>query len=187
MKCCPTWMLWTRSKCSIKLALEDSTQDPVKTISLRRPNKMPRWGRQCSMGTSWPSWGRAMLARTLATLLRQAATANTRTRQWLVTEMLAVVSQPMPAELEIRELELQIPQLLTTKLTCSTWWIREKLLTGTTALGTPSSKWWWQRNFSTLRKITKTTFRRFPKPSLRQNCANKGKLEVLPILWMTCL
>jgi len=62
-----------------------------------------------------------MLARTLATLLRQAATANTRTRQWLVTEMLAVVSQPMPAELEIRELELQIPQLLTTKLTCSTW------------------------------------------------------------------
>ena len=186
-------MLWTRSKCSIKPALEDSTQVAVKTTSWHRPNKTPRWGKQCSMGTSWPSWGRAMLARAMlarartATLLRLAATPNTRTRQWPVIEMLAVVSQPMPAELEIRELELQIPQLLTTKLTCSTLWIREKLLTRTTALGTPSSKWWWQRNFSTLLKITKTTFRRFPKRSLRQNCANKGKLEGRAILWITCL
>ena len=179
-------MLWTRSKCSIKPALEDSTQAVVKTTSWPRPNKTLRWDKQCSMGTSWPSWGRVMLAR-MATLLRLAATANTRTRQWPVIEMLAVVSQPMPAELEIRELELQIPRLLTTKLTCSTLWIREKLLTRTTALGTPSSKWWWQHNFSTLRKITKTTFRRFPKPSLRQNCANKGKPEVRAILWMTCL
>lgn len=187
MKCSPTWMLWIRSKCSIKLALEDSTQDLVKiTISLRRPNKMHRWGRQCSMEISWQSWGRAMLAR-MATLPRQAVMANTKTRLWQVTEMLVAVSQPMPVELEIRELELQIPQLLTTKLTYSTWWIREKLLMRTTALGTPSSKWWWLRNFSTLRRITKTTSRQFPKPSLRQNCANKGRLEVLAILWMTCL
>ena len=177
-------MLWTKSKSSIKPELEGSTLETRILTSLLRPNRTRRCDKLCSMATSWRSWDKVTLART-ATRLRLEVMPTMRIRPWSVTEMLAAVSQPMPVELETRELELQIQRLLTTRLIFSTLWTRGKLPMQPIVI--PSSKWWWRPNFSTLSKIIQTIFPQFPRQLLRPNFANKGKLEEQAILWMTCL
>lgn len=129
------------------------------------------------MATSWLSFVKATLA-------SRATKISTKTKQWRVTETLAAVSQPMPVESEIRGLGLQTPQLPTTRLIFSTWWIKEKLPTQRQA--TLSNKWWWQLSFSTRLKITRTTCHRFQRQSRRRSYASRGKLAEPATLSTTC-
>jgi len=155
-----------------------------------------RWDKPCLMVTSWPSWGRVMLATPLQSITLITTLSKKLSKwAWWINKQKEMVEAALLVQLhlasETTELEQQVELVIIRmliRLICLTLSIRGKHQAVNRLPN--NNKWWWQHSFSIHHNMvimvcsqdqpvdTIRTIHQFLKQLLRPNSVNKEHQEV---------